>query len=212
MFSSALWLFGHAAKSLLSSQGHKILCYKQASHRAQMKFSGVHRLRWLVLLLVIPACDAALLPSDDSQSKSTKHASLRMGTPDAEPGALQCGCSRGQVLPPPYPLARSNNTTADRGGSTTSQMLLASTIFESFRGVYYIWLCTGFWVAQNGKFLRRGASTLSLFVHHFLPLLPRLRIWLCQLRLAVPPRGGSELQPQLLCCGHRGAPTKTFVL
>jgi hypothetical protein len=40
--------------------------------------------------MAIPVCDA-LLPSDDSQSNSTKHASLHMGKPDAEPGALQLG-------------------------------------------------------------------------------------------------------------------------
>ena len=42
--------------------------------------------------------------------------------------------------PTPHPLARSNNTTADRGGSTTSQMLLANTIFESFLAKHSIWL------------------------------------------------------------------------
>ena len=68
-------------------------------------------------------------------------------------------------------------------------MLLANTIFESFLAKYSIWLCSGFSVAQNGHFLRRGASTIW-FVHHFVPLLPRLRIFLDQLRLAVPPRGG----------------------
>jgi hypothetical protein len=89
LFSSALWLFGHAAKCLFSPQDRKILCCKQAS---LCKFSSVHCLRWLLLLMAIPACDALLL-SDDSQSNATKHASLRssMGTPDAEPGALQFG-------------------------------------------------------------------------------------------------------------------------
>ena len=33
-------------------------------------------------------------------------------------------------------------------------------IFEWFLAKYSIWLCSGFSVAQNGHFLRRGASTI----------------------------------------------------
>jgi hypothetical protein len=53
-------------------------------------------------------------------------------------------------------------------------------------------------VAQNGHFMRRGASTPGFFVNHIVPLLLPLRTCLDQLRLAVPPRGASELQSHAL--------------
>jgi hypothetical protein len=106
--------------------------------------------------------------------------------------------------PPPPPLPAQTTRQLAVEVATTSQMLLANTIFESFLAKYSIWLCSGFSVAQNGHFLRQGASTIWFFVNHFVPLLPRLRICLDQLRLAVPPRGASDLQPLALLRSSSG--------
>jgi hypothetical protein len=65
--------------------------------------------------------------------------------------------------------------------ATTSQMLFCNIIFEWFLAKISIWLCSGFSVAQNDLFTRQGADAIYFFVHHFVPLLTRVRIFLDQL-------------------------------
>ena len=53
-------------------------------------------------------------------------------------------------------------------------------------------------------FLPDEVQTPSIFsVHHFVPLLKRLRIFLDQLQLTLPPRGASHLQPYALLLSSR---------
>jgi hypothetical protein len=64
------------------------------------------------------------------------------------------------------------------------------------------------WLFSGSKlpfYVTTGAGTICFFVHHFVPLLARLRIFLDQLRLAVPPRGGGapHLQPCALLRSSR---------
>jgi hypothetical protein len=67
-------------------------------------------------------------------------------------------CPGPPPTPTPFPAQTTRKLTMEV--ATTSQMHLCNTIFKWFLAKISIWLCTGFSVAQNGHFLRRGASTI----------------------------------------------------
>ena len=94
--------------------------------------------------------------------------------------------------------------------ATTSQMLLANTIFESFLAKHSIWLCTGFSVAQNGHFCDEvQAPSDFLYTTSFRCWHTCAPVWT---NFGWLYRQGERLNfNHMLCCCHRGVPTKTFV-
>ena len=85
-----------------------------------------------------------LLAIADAESSPLRHAHVARSSPH---------------LPSPCPLKQHDSALAMEVAAT-SQMLFCYIIFKWFLAKYSIWLCTRFSVAQNGHFLRRGASTI----------------------------------------------------